>query len=95
MKSPSKKCELLKDKIVNIWKGVFKEVLKKGDRMNIPRQDPYYTAGAFDTPHHLRAAYDKDLNTSLVAPGALAHCLQSRNACKTLRTWLKHVFKQG
>ena len=58
IKAPSRKCVELRERIVKNLEGVFKEVLEKGDRMNIPpikislREGsvPYYNAGAFDTP---------------------------------------------
>ena len=71
----SKKCELLRDKIVRNWKGVFKEKLEKGDRINkssisISLKEgsiPSYQARPYDTPYHLRKPYDRELQNMMEA----------------------------
>ena len=72
---PSKQCELLKQKILSNWKEVFKNKLGKEDRVSIepvhlslkPGSVPVYNARPFDTPFHLRPAYDRELKDMLDA----------------------------
>ena len=73
----------MKRKNLSSWGEVFKDTLEKGDRVNIepveitlkPGSKPVYSARPYDTPYHLRDAYDLEIknmiNAGILEPMAL------------------------
>ena len=83
IKEPSKICNDLKLEIVKSWSDCFKETLGPNDRMSVDpvklrmkdesKKKPSFCVRPFDTPYHLRDAYEKELNNCLSA-GQLVPC---------------------
>ena len=83
LKEPSKKCRKMKEEIVKNWSDCFKDKLEKGDRMKVApvkltlkdsnEVKPSFHTRPYDTPFHLRDAYERELNDALEA-GQLEPC---------------------
>ena len=82
IKPPSTKCTNLREKIMDSYPHVFKEELGPQDRMKVEPVklklkkefiSPSFCSKPFDTPHHLRSMYEKELKRALDA-GHLAPC---------------------
>ena len=82
LRPPGKDCTELKARIVNKYRDCFKETLGPKDRMNVPpvklrikdpNKTPSFCLRPFDTPYHLRDAYEKELDSCMKA-GQLVAC---------------------
>ena len=89
IKEPSKQCKDLKLKIVTDWSDCFKEKLGPKDSMSVEpvklrmkegsKKRPNFCVHPYDTPYHLRDAYEKELNDCLTA-GQLVACRKETTA---------------
>ena len=82
LKEPSRECRKLKNEIVKKWDGCFKEKLGPEDRMKVEpvklrvkdsSTRPSFCSKPYDTPHHLRDAYETELSACLEA-GQILPC---------------------
>ena len=82
LKKPSAKCSKLRENIMENFSHVFKEELEPNDRMKVEPVklklkegfiNPSFCSKPFDTPHHMRQMYEKEIKRSLDA-GHIAPC---------------------
>ena len=75
IKLPSTKCKTLREEIMKSYSHVFKEEFGPQDRMKVEPVKlklkkefirPSFCSKPFDTPHHLRSMYEKELKRALV-----------------------------
>ena len=82
LREASKECKELKSEIIKEWGDCFKEKLGPKDRMKVEpvklrvkesSKVPSFCTRPFDTPYHLRDAYETELNACLEA-GQIVPC---------------------
>ena len=76
LRKPSKACSALREKIFNKFPGNFAEVLGPNDRMSVDpvrlivdegkNIKPVCHIRPYDTPYHLRAAFEKEVNNAIM-----------------------------
>ena len=94
LRKPSKACSALREKIVDKYAGNFAEVLGPDDRMSVnpvrlvvdERKNitPVCHVRPYDTPYHLRAAFEKEVNNAIMGKILIP--------CHTPTVWASKAF---